>query len=354
MTGPVVGIIANPVSARDIRRIVAHAGSMQATDRANIVLRILAGLAAAGVRQVLMMPEQAGIRAHVQRAIARAENLGEARFPALAVLDMPVTGTARDSATAARIMREEGVAAIVVLGGDGTHRVVVGECGTVPIAGVSTGTNNAFPESREPTVTGLAVGLAATGAVPASQAFMANKRLEVAVNGRTEIALVDVAVVAERFVGSRAIWKAEGFRELFVTFGEPHGIGMSAIAGLLAPVGRGESHGRHIVFDRPETAPFRLAAPIAPGLVAPIGIERVEPLACDRPMRLTVPAGSIALDGEREIVFGDSDEVAVTLRGAAFLTVDIEACMAHAATSGRFLETAGKRSFPSLQLGGCR
>ncbi|MCZ0734886.1 ATP-NAD kinase family protein [Phreatobacter sp. AB_2022a] len=353
MTGPVVGIIANPVSARDIRRIVAHAGSMQATDRANIVLRILAGLAAAGIGQVVMMPEHAGIRAHVQRAIVRADNLGEARFPALAVLDMPVSGTARDSATAARMMREQGVAAIVVLGGDGTHRVVVGGCGAIPIAGVSTGTNNAFPESREPTVTGLAVGLAATGAVPARQAFMANKRLDVTVNGRTEIALVDVAVVAEQFVGSRAIWKAEGFRELFVTFGEPHGIGMSAIAGLLAPVGRGEPHGRHIVFDRPETAPFRLAAPIAPGLVAPIGIERVAQLALDEPTRLTVPAGAIALDGEREIVFGGGDEVAVTLRGAAFLTVDIEACMAHAAASGRFLDMAGKRSFPNMQLGGC-
>ena len=60
MTGPVVGIIANPVSARDIRRIIAHAGNLQITDRANIVLRILAGLAATGVGQVVMMPENAG------------------------------------------------------------------------------------------------------------------------------------------------------------------------------------------------------------------------------------------------------------------------------------------------------
>ena len=53
-----------------------------------------------------------------------------------------------------------------MLGGDGTHRVVVSECGNVPIAGISSGTNNAFPETREPTVTGLGVGLAVTGAVP--------------------------------------------------------------------------------------------------------------------------------------------------------------------------------------------
>ena len=36
----------------------------------------------------------------------------------------------------------------IVLGGDGTHRAVVTGCGDVPIAGISTGTNNAFPETR--------------------------------------------------------------------------------------------------------------------------------------------------------------------------------------------------------------
>ena len=49
MQSPLVGIIANPVSARDIRRVVANASSLQIADRANIVLRALAALAAAGV-----------------------------------------------------------------------------------------------------------------------------------------------------------------------------------------------------------------------------------------------------------------------------------------------------------------
>ncbi|WP_284165382.1 hypothetical protein [Frigidibacter sp. SD6-1] len=41
-----VGIIANPVSARGIRRIVSHAGNLPINDRANIVLRMLTGLMA--------------------------------------------------------------------------------------------------------------------------------------------------------------------------------------------------------------------------------------------------------------------------------------------------------------------
>ena len=48
------------------------------------------------------------------------------------------------------------------------------------------------------------------------------------------------------------------------------------------------------------------------------------------------PAGSIAFDGEREVTFGPDDEVLVTLRDGAFRTIDIEACMAHAATHGCF------------------
>jgi predicted polyphosphate/ATP-dependent NAD kinase len=345
LSGAVVGIVANPVSARDIRRVIAHAGALQITDRANIVLRILTGLAAAGVTDVVMMPENAGIRGHLARAMTRAVNAGEARFPHLTFLDMAVAGDSSDSARAARMMRQMGVGAIVVLGGDGTHRVVVSECGDVPIAGVSSGTNNAFPEMREPTVTGLAVGLAVTGAAPASVAFAQNKRLDVSINGRREIALVDVAIVRERFVGTRAIWKADGFRELFVSFGEPGSIGMSSIVGLIAPVKRNEPFGRRVLLAPPGEAPFTLQAPIAPGLIEPIGVVEVGAIPFDKPLRLSIGAGSIALDGEREIVFSEKDAVAVTLRAAAFRTVDVAACMAHASSKGRFVSPAeGKPS----------
>lgn len=344
MPSPVVGIIANPISARDIRRVISHAGSLQITDRANIVLRILAGLAATGIERVVAMPENAGLRGHLMRALTRSRNSGEGHFPHIEYLQMPVASDVSDSARAAAMMRDLGVAAIVVLGGDGTHRVVVMNCGSVPVAGVSSGTNNAFPEMREPTITGLAVGLAVTGQVPPASAFLHNKRLDVTLNGRTEIALVDVAIVRDRFVGSRAIWKPDGFLELFVTFGEPSSIGMSAIAGLVAPVKRSMPFGRYIVFERPETAPFTVDAPIAPGLILPIGIERVDTLAFDTPVKLASPAGSIALDGERELTFSERDEVTVTLREAAFRTVDVSACMAFAAAEGRFVQPAEKRS----------
>src|SRR5262245_29341895 len=297
-----------------------------------------------------MMPENAGIRTHLARAMMRATNIGEARFPDLSFLEMRVTGQAGDSAIAARMMRKLEVAAIIVLGGDGTHRVVVSECGDIPIAGVSSGTNNAFPETREPTITGLGVGLAVTGAVPASAAFVTNKQLEVVINGRREIALVDVAIVDELFVGSRALWKTEGFREVFVTYAEPGGIGMSSIVGFLAPVKRSSPYGRRVILGRRDSVPTVLMAPIAPGLIEPIGVQRIETIDLDMPMPLTVSAGAIALDGEREITFSAADSISVTLRNAAFRTIDIAACMAHAAAQGSFVGKAGKQE--NRQQGG--
>lgn len=330
-----VGIIANPISARDIRRVISHAGNLPINDRANIVLRMMAGLAAAGVQEVVVMPENGGIRFHLERSIRREARLGHANFPQLRYLDMPVTATPEDSARAARMMVAEGVAAIVVLGGDGTNRVVVGACGKVPVAGVSTGTNNAFPELREPTITGLAVGLVATGQVPPDVALRPNKWLEVTLNDRREIALVDVAVVEDRFVGARAIWKAAGFRDLFVTFGLPQAIGMSAIAGLCDPVDRVTPEGRHLRLS--PDAPRRLLAPIAPGLIDRVGIAGVARMAPGRAHVPSIPAGSLAFDGERELTFTESDQVSVRLVPDAFRTIDVPACMAHAAAAGLFI-----------------
>jgi predicted polyphosphate/ATP-dependent NAD kinase len=332
---PTVGIIANPVSARDIRRVIANATSLQITDRANIVLRVLACLKACGIGQVVMMPENGGIRQHVRRGVERSRNLGEHEFPELCYLDMTVSGTVDDTVRAADLMRQRNVDAIVVLGGDGTHRAVVSRSGDVPIAGISTGTNNAFPEHREPTITGLAVGLAVTKQVPASVAFAPNKKLIVRINDNAaEIALVDVALVTERVVGARALWKPETFRELFVTFADPEVIGMSAIAGLLEPVKRSEPGGLHVLLAPVEEALLTLNVPIAPGYMRPIGIAGWQRLVAGKSYGPQIAAGSVALDGERELSFSERDRVKIALEEDAFRTVNVAAVMDYAARHG--------------------
>jgi predicted polyphosphate/ATP-dependent NAD kinase len=332
---PTVGIIANPASARDIRRVVASATGLQIADRANIVLRVLAALASCGIEHVLMMPEAGGIRGHVVRGIERARNQREKRYPRVTFLDMPVTGTVEDTRRAARLMRRAEVACIVVLGGDGTHRAVASECGRVPIAGISTGTNNAFPDHREPTITGLAAGLAVAERIPGRVAFSANKRLDVVVNGlRPEQALVDVALVTDGYVGARALWRTHTFRELYVTFADPQVIGMAGIAGLIEPVSRREAGGLMMRLAPAANAKLVVRAAIAPGLIELIGIDEWRRMPADTPFEPRLEEGSIALDGEREISFSRGDQVYIKLIENAFRTVDVAGVMQFAAHHG--------------------
>jgi predicted polyphosphate/ATP-dependent NAD kinase len=333
---PTIGIIANPVSARDIRRVIANANNLQIADRVNIVLRLLASAGSCGVGKVLMMPDKGGICAMLTRSLERERSLSH-QFPQVEFLDIDVTSTVEDTFASARRMRAAGVAAIVVLGGDGTHRAVARECGDVPIAGLSTGTNNAFPQMREPTLTGMAVGLYASGRLPASQALVSNKILEVSINGRRDIALVDAVISTDRYVGARALWRTESLRSLYVAYADPEAIGLSAIAGLLEPVGRREPGGCAVdLCEDPERRKLTLLVPIAPGMVRPVGIGGWQKMDADRTFLVDQEAGVVALDGERELTFGPGDVVTITLRESAFRTVDVSRCLHLAAADGLF------------------
>ena len=323
--------MANPVSARDIRRVIANATSLQVSDRAHIVMRVLSGLRACGVMKVLMMPEKGGIISLINRDLLRYQQMGNNRFPELEMTNTQINGTVEDTFAATKAMVDSGVKAIVVLGGDGTHRAVAKFCGQVPIAGISTGTNNAFPEHHEPTIIGLAVGLAATGRIPESVAFTLNKLLSVKINDgeRSDIALVDVVVSTERYIGARALWRTDNLREIFVTFADPEVIGMSAIAGLLEPVFRNDFGGLHVLLDDPKVTKNLLQVPIAPGLISTVGVQSWKQLEPEKPFTLRQSSGTIALDGERELEFGPEDTVQVTLHEKAFRTVNVGACMRH-------------------------
>jgi predicted polyphosphate/ATP-dependent NAD kinase len=306
----VVGIVANPASGRDIRRLVAGASVFGNPEKAGMVFRVLAGLAAAGVERALMMPAADGLSVTLHRMFTAHR---DTPLPEFAELDMPLTGTARDTTRAVEAMRAAGVRAIVVLGGDGTHRVVAKACGEVPICALSTGTNNAFPEMREATVAGLATGLVATGRASGVRRELA---LEVQIDGLRDLALVDLAVSRERFVGARALWRAESVTELFVTHARPSAVGLSAIAGMLAP----GADGVHVVLgEGPE-----LAVALAPGLIAPVGVASFRRLEVGEPVTVAPGPGCLALDGEREIERRDGRSPATVrlIRGPSRIEVD--------------------------------
>lgn len=341
--GPRVGIIANPVSARDIRRIVANASNLQTTERVNIVLRLLSTLAAVGVTEVLMMPDKSGIRSMIERRLSNGPSRSQG-FPSLEFIEMSVTSTVEDTVRATRRMQQVGVSAIIVLGGDGTHRAVVQELmrgarqgsSLIPIAGISTGTNNAFPEMREPTLVALAVGMYVVGKLSAKCALISNKVLEVSLDDQqTEIALVDVVIANNRFVGARALWKPETLDAAYLAFAEPNVIGLSAIGGLLNPVRRTDHGGLavHLAHEAADRA-FGLNVPIAPGMLCEIGIRGWESMRANEPFTVTQKEGVVALDGERELTFSAGACVRVTVRENAFETVDVDRCLYAAASAG--------------------
>lgn len=140
----VAGIVANPASGRDIRRLVAQASVFPTAEKANMVQRLLAAFAVAGVDRAMVSTDLGGISAAVLRALGRGGT-----WPHVDFLDEdPLSGTAKDTSNAVRRMVEAGAGVIVVLGGDGTARVAAAACEDVPLLALSTGTNNAFPQTR--------------------------------------------------------------------------------------------------------------------------------------------------------------------------------------------------------------
>src|SRR5262249_61086268 len=130
------------------------------------------------------------------------------------------------------------------------------------------------PEMREPTITGLAAGLYAAGRLDRAEALLPNKLVEVRIAGgrsvvpRRDIAIVDAVVTHDRTVGARALWKPQSLDSAYFAFAEPAAIGLSAIGGLLQPVGRRDPGGLAVqLAGDARHALLHLHAPIAPGPV---------------------------------------------------------------------------------------
>ena len=332
MGDAIVGVVANPLSGRDIRRLVTQASVFPTAEKANMIQRMLTAFGAVGVHRVLLSTDLGGISAAVFRAIGRRRG-ADPRWPEVEFLDgQPIRQSAQDTVDAVRQMVTAGARVIVCLGGDGTARVAASAAGDVPLLALSTGTNNVFPAVREATVAGLAAGLIAAGAVPADGVTARAKLLEVRVGDRVETALVDVATSTERHVGARAVWDPVTVTELFCAFAEPDAIGLSAIAGQVRPVARHDPHG--VMLRLAPGAARQVLAPIAPGLVVPVGVGSIGRLEAGAVRHVDARAGVIAVDGERELAFGPGERPAVRLRADGPWCVDVAAVLAASARLG--------------------
>ena len=340
MAQGIVGIIANPASGKDIRRLVAHGTVFDNQEKINIVRRLLLALSHTGAERVLYMPDYHGL---VEKAVKGLGSEYRLRMPVEPV-DQILTATQEDSMVAARKMAEAGAGCLVTLGGDGTNRQVAKGTLEVPILAISTGTNNVFPQMVEATTAGLAAGVVAGGHTGPEAVYRA-KRLAIYKNGReVDLALVDAVVTRGHFIGSRAMWEVDNMVEAAFTRGEPDNIGLASILGKCDPVSPREPSGAWLKFaplnpSDPDAALCSAAvfAPIAPGLFRPVGLELLERLRAGEQRPVSLTPSLIALDGEREVELAEGDEAFIRLEAHGPLVVDMKAALA-GAVSRRFFQ----------------
>ena len=327
-----VGIIANPASGKDIRRLVAHGSVFDNQEKVNIVRRVLLGLQATGVEEVIFMPDYFNIGVKAVNGLKLSLKTS--------ILQMLLRGTQEDSVEAAARFREMSVGCIITLGGDGTNRAVAKGCGKVPLLPISTGTNNVFPYMIEGSIAGLAAGVVTLQIVKLDRVVHQTKRLEIERDDRLiDIALIDAVVYDDIFLGSRAIWNMSKVQEIVLTMAEPSNIGLSSIGGCLYPGSLNEKHGIHIKVGQGDR---EVLAPIAPGLIERIGIESWGLIHLNEAVEINHKPSVLALDGEREVEVRKKDHISIRLTNNGPHVIDIKKALQEAAQNGFFINRASE------------
>lgn len=322
-----IGIIANPSSGKDIRRLVAHGSTFDNNEKINIVRRLLTALDAIGIERVWHMPDLYGIVPRAAEPLRLSLELTQ--------LPMAMLGNASDSHEAARRLADLGVGGVITLGGDGTNRVVAKGCADVPMTPISTGTNNVFPKMIEGTLAGIAAGLVANAAVPLEIGCVREPRLDVLLDGAlTDIALIDVVTSHHAWIGARALWEPSHLREIVLSRIAAAEIGICGMGGLLHPEAIGSGLGAHLVIGE---GGRRILTPMAPGLMKTIPIASSLVLAPGATIDLDASPCTVALDGEREFeILAPGRSLSVHLNPIGPLVVDVAKTIETGARAGLF------------------
>jgi predicted polyphosphate/ATP-dependent NAD kinase len=311
------GLIINPDSGKDVRRIASYATYVGNFTKAELGKRVVMGMCAAGVEKIYIMHDSRGLGEEVLSTLeGRVEST-------LELIETHHTADMRETMEAASAMERKGVKSIVIVGGDGTLRAAFLGARNTPLATVSAGTNNVTGNYLDACLVGYAAGIVATSTQPSRFANRV-KSLKVYVNGtyRSE-AIVDVAVLKTPVIGARAIVEVEDVSYIILSKGEPTDIGLASILGYFSPTSFTDLRGYYLKLAHPREAKVTVKAPILPGVFKEVGIADFKELRIGD--KVNIPKGkyAIALDGEREIEVSDDDEVTVEVSREGPLLINI-------------------------------
>lgn len=325
-----VGLVANPASGKDIRRLAGKASVFDNREKLAIVRRAVIGAIAAGARRFVYMSDSHGI---VKQAIAETTIPRGVRFEAL-----PSSGTASamDTIVAAEQMAQKDCAVVLVLGGDGTNRAFVRGWRDATLVSLSTGTNNVFPVMAEATVAGMALGLIAADKVASRLVATQAKVIDVDIEAEEQdIALIDAVITRDAFIGAKALLDPSQLKEALLCRAEPAAVGITSLGGLVRPVSDKDDFGLHLTFTK---GGRQLLAPMGPGMFAKVEIGKTRLVKFDQAVKAQGPS-VIALDGERERVIAPGQRIEMRISRRGPWVVDLAATLQRAAKQKIFLRT---------------
>jgi hypothetical protein len=300
-----LGIIVNPMSGRDVRRVAAKASTSTHHEKSQLVKRLVLGALEQRVDRIYLANEPFRIN---ERAI---ENLQQR--DKVEIFDFPISHSDKDTVHMVNLMWDAGCRTFIVLGGDGTNRVVAKTKPGAIILPLSTGTNNVFPLRMEASVAGAAAGLVATGKLKHENHCFRCKQIHISINGiLKDIALIDVVLLKDDMVGNLLPFAPDKLCQIFLTRAEPASIGMSPIGGYLIPCNITDNFGVMISCgEQNQTQSVRV--PLSAGLYGEVPIIAASKMALGQTYLCPVP-GILAFDGDRSIELGVDDTVEVTIR----------------------------------------
>jgi hypothetical protein len=301
-----VGIIANPMSGKDVRRLAARASRVTPESKRDQIARAVVGAAASGADHIVVVREPMRIAQSAVEGMSIGANID--------VIDIAARLDAGDTQRAALEMRKRGCGAIVVLGGDGTNRAIAQVWPDAPLVPISTGTNNVFPMMVEATLAGAAAGLVASGGIGLEEVAQPAKLIHLErAGGEQTLAVIDAVRLEGDRVGNMMPVEAGMIREVVLARAEAASVGMSPIGGLLEPCGAEDDFAVLVRCVTHEQGGKSLRVPISPGIFRTVHIESVRRLALGEKITITGP-GVLAFDGDREITLDIGQPIEVSVR----------------------------------------
>lgn len=318
-----VGIVINPMSGRDVRRLAARATTVSHLQKQNEVARLVLGALNFGAECVYMNDEPFRIGSRAVENLNLRKRVQLIRPAKLHHNDL-------DTHSAVQSMQHHGCKVLIVVGGDGTHRIVARSWPAVPMITMSTGTNNVFPTFVEASVAGSAAGLVASGQVRLEDVSHQAKRVVVRTDTCEEdMALVDAVLMRNDTVGNFLPFRADKISHILLARSEPAAVGVSPIGGSLIPSGFDDDFGVEVICGGPDPA-MRVKVAISPGLYEHVSIKRISKVALNHVSKCQGP-GVLAFDGDRCLKLADGENAELQVRRDGPLVIDVNQTLLAAA-----------------------